>query len=80
MGDYQDTKDHTLPENKTWLRAGEVAAYLDLSKSTVFRLIQRGEIPGRRFGNSIRILRADVLAFEIGPDNQTGDNRNSRND
>ena len=62
--DHTEQIDHTLPVNKTWLRAGEVAAYLDISKSSVFRFINRGEIPSRRFGNSVRILRSDILAFE----------------
>ena len=57
---------HTLPEHKTWLRTGEVACYLDISKSSVFRLRQKGKIPARCFGYSVRILRADILAFENG--------------
>ena len=71
--------NHTLPEGKTWLRASEVGDYLDLSKATVFRLVQRGIIPARRFGGSIRILRADILAFENGaaPSDQSADSTSS---
>lgn len=78
MGDYQETKVHTLPENKTWLRAGEMAVYLDISKSSIFRLIKTGEIPARRFGNLVRILRSDILAFENngGDGDRDGDHRN----
>lgn len=58
--------NHILPEINTILRAGEVACYLDISKSSVFRSIQNGKIPARRFGNSVWILRVDILAFENG--------------
>lgn len=60
-------RSHELPDNKPLLRAAEVAAYLDISKSTVFRLIKQGEIPARRFGNSIRIRREDVLNYVNNP-------------
>ena len=73
---YPALINHILPEGKTWLRAGEVAAYLDISKSSVFRLIHRGEIPAKRFGNSVRILRSDILAFENGSGDQNGNHRN----
>ena len=75
MNDPISLKIHTLPDNKIWLRAHEVAAYLDISKSSVFRLINKGEIPCRRFGNSVRILRSVVLAFEIGVGDQPSDHR-----
>ncbi len=76
--DHRMTINHNLPAEKTWLRAGEVAVYLDISKSSVFRLIKTGEIPARRFGNSVRILRSDILAFENGDGDgdHSGDHRN----
>lgn len=39
------------------LRAAEVAAMLGLSRSEVYRLIDRGEIPSSRFGRSVRVPR-----------------------
>lgn len=75
--DHREAIDYTLPPNKIWLRASEVAAYLDISKSSVFRLINRGEIPSRRFGNSVRILRSDILKFEsVGVNQDGGQNGN----
>lgn len=74
--DHLEKINHILPENKNWLRAGEVAAYLDISKSSVFRLIKTGEIPARRFGNSVRILRSDILGFENGDGDQSSDHQN----
>ncbi len=66
MSEHQESICHTLPEHKTWLRTGEVACYLDINKSSVFCLSQKGKIPARCFGYSVRILRADILAFENG--------------
>lgn len=63
---YPVISNHTIPENKTWLRTGEVACYLEISRSSVFRLSQKGKIPARCFGYSVRILRADILAYENG--------------
>jgi len=39
------------------LRASEVAALLGISRSTVFRLIESGEIPAVRVGRSVRVPR-----------------------
>lgn len=38
-------------------RVAEVAALLGLSRSEVYRLIERGEIPAVRFGRSVRVPR-----------------------
>lgn len=39
------------------LRPAEVAALLGLSRSEVYRLIERGDIPSARFGRSVRVPR-----------------------
>lgn len=39
------------------LRASEVAALMSISRSEVYRLIERGEIPVVRFGRSVRVPR-----------------------
>jgi excisionase family DNA binding protein len=36
-------------------RIGEAAAWLGMAKPSVYALIQRGEIPCKRFGRSVRI-------------------------
>lgn len=46
------------------LTVDELAVLLRLERKTVYRAIQRGEIPGaRRVGRSIRVSRAAVLAW-----------------
>lgn len=39
------------------LRPGEVASLLALSRSEVYRLIERGQIPAVRIGRSLRVPR-----------------------
>ena len=39
------------------LRPREVAELLSLSRSEVYRLIERGEIPAVRIGSSVRVPR-----------------------
>ena len=38
----------------------DVAAYLKLSKITVYKLSQKGELPGFRIGNSWRFRKAEI--------------------
>ena len=47
-----------LPE---FLSPQEFGAYLGLSRSLVYELLRRGEIPHRRFGRCIRIPRSAIL-------------------
>lgn len=44
------------------LRPAEVAALLALSPNSVYRLIERGEIPSVRIGRSVRVPRTWVEA------------------
>ncbi len=43
------------------ITAKEVAEYLKLSESTIYKLASNGEIPGFRIGDSWRFDMADVL-------------------
>lgn len=45
------------------LTAEEAAAYLRLSETTVYRLLDRGELPGRKVGGQWRILRSALEAY-----------------
>ncbi len=36
-------------------RIGEAAAWLGMAKPSVYALIQRGQIPAKRFGRAVRI-------------------------
>ena len=42
-------------------RVAEVAKYLSLSRSTVYQMMDRGELPYVKFGKSRRIRWEDVL-------------------
>jgi len=39
----------------------EVAAFLKLSKITVYKLVKKGQIPGFRVGNSWRFRKEDII-------------------
>lgn len=52
------------PINRTMLSVDEVASRWGLNRKTVYELIQRGELPSRRFGRSLRIPRAVVEEME----------------
>ena len=49
------TKESTM--DTVIMTVDEVAAYLKLSKITVYKLTQKGEIPGFRIGSSWRYNR-----------------------
>ncbi len=42
----------------------DVAAYLGISRSYVYRLIERDELEANRFGRAVRISREEILRFE----------------
>jgi excisionase family DNA binding protein len=44
------------------MTASEVAVMLALTKSTVYELARRGELPCARLGRAVRFLRDDVEA------------------
>lgn len=45
------------------LTVEEVAARLRVSKTTVYRLVERRRIPFFKYGNAVRIAEADVRAY-----------------
>jgi len=51
---------HPYPEIMT---VEQVAAYLQLSKMTVYKYIREGRLPAAKIGKSYRIRRSDVEAF-----------------
>ena len=50
----------TAPPNEEWLTLAEVAAWLKVGRTTVYRLITSGAVPSYRVGRSVRVRRADV--------------------
>ncbi len=51
------------PEHAKLLKASEVAAILQVSKSNAYQLMQRGEVPIIRIGRSVRVRQIDLDAF-----------------
>jgi len=47
----------------TFVTVDEIARELRVSKMTVYRLIERGDLPATRVGRSIRIKVADYHAY-----------------
>ncbi len=48
-----------VPEDRI-LTVREVAAYLQISKSKIYYMLSRDEIPHIRIGRNVRIRRADL--------------------
>jgi excisionase family DNA binding protein len=48
------------PDPETIMTADELAAYLRVSRATVYRLFKRRGLPGFRIGVEYRFRRADV--------------------
>ena len=48
---------------KLLFRPSEAAEVLGLSRSTVYALVARGELPAVRVGHSIRVRAADLTAW-----------------
>ncbi len=46
----------------------EVAAYLKLSKITVYKLVKKGQLPGFRVGNSWRFRKDKIMEIMSKPD------------
>lgn len=44
-----------MPKRSYWLSAKEVSIVLGISRSAVYALLRRGELPHYRFGRRIRI-------------------------
>jgi excisionase family DNA binding protein len=53
----------TAQNRSAFLTVAEVARAMRLSKATVYRLMQAGEIPAVRFGRSYRVPEAAVSAY-----------------
>jgi excisionase family DNA binding protein len=74
---------------KEWLRAGDLAALLGVSRSRVYQLIAEGELPAVRQGRSVRVPRAAweawleeqrVMAMAAAPRVRRRENQRDRTD
>lgn len=62
------TADHLAPLTREDVMLGsETAELLRMSKSTLYYLAARGEVPGRRVGRSWRFVRPDIEAWLRAP-------------
>lgn len=53
----------TEPKNEVWLTVAQVAARMQVSKMTVYRLIESDELASVRVGRSIRIPESGWDAY-----------------
>jgi len=49
--------------NKEVLNVVEAADYIGISKITLYKLLRKGEVPARKFGNQWRISKAALDEF-----------------
>lgn len=61
-------------EHDEVLTIDELAIYLKVSKSTLYKLVQEGKIPGQKVGKHWRFHR-DVIEQWLGKDTSTGRKR-----
>ncbi len=52
-----------MPRNPSWLGSEAAARHLGITPRTLYRLIDRGEVTGYRFGRVIRLRCADLDTF-----------------
>ena len=50
-------------ENDKWLTLDELAAYLKLSSSNLYRMTQKGEVPASKIGSRWRFDRDEIDAW-----------------
>lgn len=49
---------HTETSRPDWLTLAQVGETLSLSRTTLWRMAKRGELPVHRFGSAVRVPRA----------------------
>ena len=50
---------------KRYLSVSQVASEMNISKMTIYRLVDAGDIPALRVGRSVRILEQDLAEYII---------------
>jgi excisionase family DNA binding protein len=50
-------------QNSIWLTIDEVAAYLKVSKETIYKLVQQNQIPASKLGNQWRFNQPTIDAW-----------------
>lgn len=57
----------SMQENSEIMTINEVADFLKLSKITIYKLVQKGDIPAFRVGNSWRFQRDKIELMVTNP-------------
>ena len=55
--------DITVPIQKQWLSAAEVALYMGVSHHVVTSMLRSGEMPAVKFGREWRVARDDLERY-----------------
>lgn len=55
------------------MTVAEVATFLRLAESTVYKLAQEGKLPGRKFGGAWRFSRREVEGLLLGDEDKDDD-------
>lgn len=62
-----------VPKSELWLSTAEAAEALGVTPRTLYRLIDRGEIPAYRLGRVIRLKTPEVDAYIDGSKIEPGE-------
>ena len=57
-------RDLLTDGRRKYYSPADVAAYLGISRSYVYRLIDSGDLEACRFGRAVRIARDEILRYE----------------
>jgi len=60
----RDNRPAPSEQNKDALTIAETATRLKVATNTVYGLVEKGELPHHRIGRTIRILPADIDAYQ----------------
>ena len=55
-----------MEEKMEILSVEQVAELLQLKPTTIRKMLQRGKLPGKKFGRSWRVLRSDIMDYMRG--------------
>ena len=64
--------DAGMVEGPVWMSTEDAARRLGVATKTVYRFIDRGELPAYRIGRVIRLKDADVEAYEASCQSEPG--------
>jgi excisionase family DNA binding protein len=56
--------DVLTDKRRKYFTPADVAIYLGISRSYVYRLIDSGDLEACRFGRAVRVSRAEIARFE----------------